>query len=640
MKNLYFVQANVLYGNSIYLPYAAGAIASYAFQNKAIKDNYDLKKIIYLRENIDNAIDSMKSPDVVGFSNYIWNHEYNKEFAKKLKCRYPDCIIIFGGHNVPSKSSELLETEKYIDYLIHDEGEVPFEKLLLYILFGGEISEISNLSYRDSDGTIKRNESKIYDVCDFPSPYQTGVFDEIIKETPYILNGMLETNRGCPFGCAFCDWGIYKSKVRSFPEERIKKDIEWFVDNKIEFLTCADANFGILERDLKICDWLIESKEKYGYPSKIQFCFTKGRDDLVFELNKKLNEFGMSKGATLSLQTLAPEALKNIGRRNPTFEKFCEIIKKYNELDIPTYTEIILGLPGETYESFCEGLNKLLKAGQHNSIIVFNCEVLLNSRLGQKEIQDELQIGTVSSPYKQHHCIPLDDEVTEYSHILASSYSMTKDDWVNCNLFVAALGGFHNLGLLQCFAVYCYFEYGLDYSEFYNNFLDWIFNHKDTEIYGVFSDIKEKLQNIAYNSGDWKYVIDECGEITWPYEEGAFLKTIIHKDNFYYEIKPFLLLLNIPDEIFDDLFIFQKYSIKYPLMTDFSFEISYDFQKYFVNALVNNPVKLEKKNVKISLNNAEIPDNWEDYARELVWYGKRGNKTNNIRNFVTEVLDI
>ncbi len=628
----------MLYGNSIYLPYAAGAIISYAFQNKEIKENFEFKRIIYTREVIDEAIDSLEQPDVVCFSNYIWNHEYNKTFASRLKRVYPNCIIVFGGHHVSSKTSDLLAEANYIDFLIHDEGEVPFERLLLAIAGDKNYESVPNLSFRNNDGTIIKNESVIFDVKDFPSPYQTGVFDNIVKDTPYELNGLLETNRGCPFGCAFCDWGIYKSKVREFPEERIKKDIQWLVDNKIEFCTCADANFGILERDQKITEWLIESKEKYGYPSKIQFCFTKGKEDLVFELNKKLNKVGLSKGATLSLQTLDKETLKNMGRVNPTYEKFCEIIKKYNELSISTYTEMILGLPGETYESFCEGLNKLLKAGQHNSVVVFNCEVLKNSRLGQEEIKESFKIKSVASQYKQHHCAPINDEVQEYSHIITSTYSMSSEGWINCNLFVTVLGSLHNLGLLQFFAVYSYFELGTEYSSFYQSLIDWVFSTKPDFTYRILSDIKNRLEKIVLNEGNWEYIIPECGNITWPFEEGAFLQFIINKDEFYNEIEPFLLSLGISDDIFKELLTFQKNAIKYPGMTDFSFDLSHDFYEYFINALTKTPTKLEKRDVRITLKDAEIPCRWDEYARELVWYGKRENKTGNIHNFVAEVI--
>lgn len=633
MKNIYFVQASVPYGDSIYLPYAAGALAAYAFLDETVRQVYKLKRIIYYRENIDKAVEEMEDPYLVGFSSYIWSHEYNKKFAGKLRERWPECIIVFGGHNIPSQSPELLRELQYVDFLIQGEGEVPFRDLLLALHNKTDFSGISNLSFRNPDGTLQKKPNRVYDVADFPSPYQAGVFDDIVNSTPYTLNGMLETNRGCPFGCLFCDWGVYKSKVRCFPEERVKNDIIWLAEHKIEFCTCADANFGILERDVKIADWIIESKKKTGYPSKVQFCYTKGREDVVFELNRKMNEVGLSKGATLSMQTLNDEALKNIGRKNLNHERLCEEIIRYNSLDIPTYTEIILGIPGETYDSFCEGMNKLLKAGQHNSIIVFNCELLLNSPMGQKETIEKFKIKSVKTPYKQHHCAPIDDDVVEYSHIVTSTYSMSEEDWIRSCLFVSCIGAFHNLGLLQCFALYLYFEKGIEYSAFYKLLLDWIFNHPEIICGEVFADIRQRLERIVAGTGDWRYVIPLYGPITWPFEEGAFLNILYRSEKFYDEILPFLQSFGIPEDVFTDLLTYQKNAVKRPGHTDFSFELRYDMNFYFNSALNNEKTDLRLRPNVVSLSDSSIPDAWPDYAREMVWYGKRGGRIINIRSF-------
>ncbi len=115
--------------------------------------------------------------------------------------------------------------------------------------------------------------------------------------------------------------------------------------------------------------------------------FAKHSPDRVFSINKKLYENDMSRGATLSMQSLDPLTFKNIGRENITKEKFSELLHMYSENHIPSYTELILGLPGETYESFCEGIDYLLDNGQHNSIHVFYCEILPNALMGSKALQ-------------------------------------------------------------------------------------------------------------------------------------------------------------------------------------------------------------------------------------------------------------
>ena len=80
--------------------------------------------------------------------------------------------------------------------------------------------------------------------------------------------------------------------------------------------------------------------------------YAKGREDAVFTTAKKLFDAGLFKGPSLSFQTLSPEALENIGRSNMPLESFTSLLARYKEAGIPAYSEMILGLPGETYESF------------------------------------------------------------------------------------------------------------------------------------------------------------------------------------------------------------------------------------------------------------------------------------------------
>ncbi len=84
----------------------------------------------------------------------------------------------------------------------------------------------------------------------------------------------------------------------------------------------ADANFGILDRDEAIADALIESKQKTGYPVRFDVTYAKGREDIVFRIAQKMFNARMFRGPSVSLQTLNPDALDNIGRRNMTLDSY------------------------------------------------------------------------------------------------------------------------------------------------------------------------------------------------------------------------------------------------------------------------------------------------------------------------------
>ena len=127
-KNIYLIQADLAYGDSVksvYLPYAAGLLAAYAFRDETVKNNCSLARIVFTREEIAAAVSSFDRPFLAGFSNYVWNFEYNKQFAEKLKENHPECVVVFGGHNVPPGTA-LLEKYPFVDILIHGEGEEAF----------------------------------------------------------------------------------------------------------------------------------------------------------------------------------------------------------------------------------------------------------------------------------------------------------------------------------------------------------------------------------------------------------------------------------------------------------------------------------------------------------------------------------
>lgn len=624
MKKVYFVQASSVYGGEVCLPYAVGAIAAYAWQDKKINTNYELSGIIYKKESFSLCKDRITEPFLVAFSCYIWNFEHNKLFAQELKKHYPECIIVFGGHNVSNNSSALLDECDYIDFLLHDEGEVPF-KSLLYALSGDiQLSEVSNLSYR-IDGKVTKTENVCYDVEDFPSPYLAGIFDDLIKDSTDTFYGILETNRGCPYKCIYCDWGRQTHNIREFPIERVKGDIQWLSDNKIGYSVCADANFGILERDILISQWLVDAKLKSGYPSKIQFCFTKNSDDRVFHINEMMNRCGLSKGATISLQTLSPETLSDICRSNMTYEHYTSLVRKYNEAGIYTYTDIILGLPGETYDSFTKGIGKLFEAGQHTSVNVFNCEVLINARLASEEMAEKYSIRHAKCVLNKHHS-EVGKETQENNTVIIATSSMDEKDWIRANLFVALTGCLHNLCLLQFFAIYLFHEKGVPYEKFYIDIGDHFINKKESVLGSALGELYNKLEDVTLNKGICETLIPGFGNVNWPIEEWLFLKLSEDFERFYAEITDFLDAYFRDSEVYSHLLEYQKNMIKKIGISDFAFDTEYDFPEYFKNVYEGKYAPLNRRRLTIRICDKNAKYDKKAYAKETVWYGRKGGR--------------
>lgn len=620
-KKIYLVQINVTYSEIIqYIPYAAGCLAAYVMRDEFVRENYELGKILFLRKRVEQALEDIEDPYFVGFSCYVWNMEYNKRLAGMIKEKYPGCIIAFGGHNVPSDAS-LLDECPYVDFLMHGEGERTLLSLLQK-LPSGDYSSVHGISFRkDGKGVMNPPENACLPIEDYPSPYTEGYFDEMISEYPDIrFQATLETNRGCPYGCAFCDW-CFTDKIRFFPMEKIKAEIDWMSRNKITYCYCADSNFGIADRDLDIARHVVGCNKATGYPQVFKPCYAKNSDDKVFEIGCLLNSNGVDKGVTLAYQSMDPKVLENIGRKNLDIAYYTRLNERYSEAGIPTYTELILGLPGETYDSFCNGLCSLLEAGQHNSMTVYTCQVYCNAPISGPEYREKYDIKWEKLPLHGIH-YPADfNGVQEYYDVITSTGDMSKSDWVKANMFSVCLQSFHHLGLLRCFALYCRYEKGMSYFEFYNRLLNYIFSDPSKYICRFFEKVEYKTDHTA--TSDWCYQNDIFSKVGWYFEEGIFLDFVYNYEQYNREIDGFRRSLGIDGDILAELTKYQNGIIRFPGQENVTVETEYDFYTYFENIYEGTYSPLKKEHTVLKIELEKKIDTWDRYAWEIVWYGKR-----------------
>lgn len=621
---------NYPYGRSAHIPYTAGQLAAYAFADRDVSDNYSLEDIFFLREPIDSLMEKIDEPFIAAFSTYIWNCNFNKELARRIKEKYPQCTVVFGGHHV-APGGGMLEECPYIDYLLHGEGEIIFRRLMRSLIGLENAEEIPGISMRTANGIIT-NPEMISAECDFPSPYLNGYFDKILAENPdKDFMALIETSRGCPNSCAYCDWSNMKSKIRKFPIERIYGEIEWVRDNRVYGLGSADSNFGMFKRDLEITDKIVEAKKATGFPIGFQTSYAKNSSRTVFEIGMKLEKSGMNKGITLSFQSMSDEVLKNIGRENISIDYYSELMDLYNNAGVATYTELILGLPGETTESFINGIDRLLNLGQHNSIYIHNCEWLPCSIMGRKDYVEYYKIGTSHIPLNQPHREPdPDDTIPEWSSIVTSTYSMTNTDWRRMNLFSFAVQCYHHMGLLQFFALYLYNEGKCSYKEFYTSLLDWILSNPETVAGRIFSKISGYLDGVLSEKGTLSCSDERFGKVLWPFEEYAYLCTVYEADKFYDEIRDFLSRFDIEKNLFEDLLRFQRNMPKRPFAERIEFEASYDFLAYFRAALDGKKAPLKKAHNKITVD-AKPFSSWEEFAKKVAWYGRKDSNSTHIK---------
>lgn len=613
-------------GSVVHFPYAIGTLASYAWNFEDIADNYDLKEVFFLRDKISNIVDSLEKPFLIGLSNYIWNFEYNKELAKRIKEIYPECIIVFGGPQI-SEDTDLLNKYPCIDILMHYEGEVAFRDLLRAYIDGTDLRDVNNISFRSGSEETVTTSFKASEITDFPSPYESGFFDRLCKEHPDIdFIPLIETNRGCPNKCTYCSWGKIKSRVRLFPLSRVYADIEWVSHHKMEFLGFADANFGMFPRDEQIVDKIIQCFHDYGYPKKFQVSYSKDTGDRVFNITKRLNEHGMDKGVTLSFQSMSKTVQENIGRSNIDIEYYNSLLNKYSEAKIPTYTDLILGLPGENLDSFKTGIDELLEHGQHTSLFVHLCEWLPLAEMGKKSYMEKYKIEFSKIPLNQpHRSASSEDDIQEYSRIVTSTYSMTTEAWKEMVMFSTCVLCFHHLGLLQLVALYLHYEKGIKYSDFYSDLLQYML--QETKDVDAFRIIKKKTDEVIENNGSVVIFDDMFGDVAWPFEEYAFLKTVVQKEEFYKHMENFLERYISDNDIRRDLISYQKFVVKNINTKTNDFYGNYDWKTFFHLLLVDGThLPLDNRKVHYTVVDENVTHTWDEYAKKVLWFGRRGGK--------------
>lgn len=631
MKTIYMAQPNSQYGDSVYFPYAAGSLIAYAFSDEAVRREYSFGAFFYKKIPLEETLAQMDEPFLVGFSCYVWNYEYNKALAAQIKKKWPDCIIVFGGHQI-FRGSDVVDSD-CVDYIIFGEGEEAFRQILLSLAGKGDVDAIPNIMYR-KNGKAVFTENAAVCIPDRVSPYVGGWFDPLLEnERELTFSAILETNRGCPNRCAFCDWGNIKARVRNYPMDLILAEIDWLSEKKIEYVYCADANFGLFPRDSEILDYMIRKHAETGYPQKFQATYSKNNPDLVFEMNRKLNEAGMSKGATLSFQSMSQDVLDNIYRKNMPLASFKKLMELYHAQGIPTYSEIILGMPGESYASFRDGFEQLLENGQHMSIHFYNCELLSNSGMNDPDYIEKYQIKTAKTEQHQYHTIPHSKNIMEYSEIVVSTSTMPESQWVDCNVLAIIIRAFHNLGLLQCFAIYLFYECGIKYTDFYEALIRFAESRPESVCGRLLTWARGKYREILEGNGSLTWHEPAFGELTWPMEEASFLIVLKELQQYREEIQDFLRPYFSDPELFDDLWSYQNAVVKTPQSVPQTLALHYDWHAYFNGVFENDYGALRKKDVVLKIDPGEIKKDLPDFAVHTIWYGRKGgqNIVNDIR---------
>ena len=550
-------QFNFKYRGRLHLPYSIGQIVSFAKSKEELNNNFKFEKCFVIRDKVDEYIEQCKNSEILLCSCYVWNWEITNYFAKKVKENNPNCFIIFGGPQVPNNSEGFFDTHPYVDIIVHGEGEVVLAEILEAYIKDKNFSNILGIETKEFRSPP---QPRINDFASLPSPYLTNLIWELVdKDEDVEWIAAWETVRGCPYACTFCDWGSATgTKIRKFEEEKIFKELEWFAENKIPYIDHCDANFGIYpERDMKVAKRVKELSLKTGYPETFHPTFAKFSSEKIIPIAKELQEAGVLRAVTLAVQSLDEATLGIIKRANIKFDKFSNLTKSFRDAGIPTYTEIIRALPGETLQSFKEGLETMISDTEIGSIYIYNCGVFVNAPMADPNYMEKYKIKTVRSPIYLQHSDSRKRGMNEYEDIVVGTYSCSLEDIKEMYLYSWFIQTFQSLGLLEQISKF-YKKYNdLSFIEFYEIFHVYCENHQS-----IFSDeykiVKDHI-DVGYAGKGWDHSDPKLGHINWPIEEATWARLAMDSKKLSEAITSFLKFLeikknyNTSDEIIEDL---------------------------------------------------------------------------------------
>jgi radical SAM superfamily enzyme YgiQ (UPF0313 family) len=373
---------SVIYND--WLPYASGCLISHCKKIPEITQKYNFLEPLYKQKPVSEYYYELINTDILGLTCYVWNQSYNDELSKFFKSIKPTGIVVYGGPQVPEDYhlKKQYDDMSPADYSIAGLGEIAFSEWLLGLPF---------------------SEKKL---TEMPTPYLDGTFDTLLT-TDNKFKVSFETNRGCPYSCSFCDWGGQsRSKVTFFDPTMVKNTIDYIYQHKnIVELEILDANFGIVPMDIEYIDFMINCQKKYNNHLKISYSglAKNGSQHLPVILSKVFDHLPIDqRNLKISFQTHTKEVLDIVNRSNINNSKLIPLIKKFKDKNIPTTSEMIIGLPGETADSWLKTLHYNYHDLGIDFIRTYILHVVANTPLNEQLYRNMWKIKTKKVGYNNN----------------------------------------------------------------------------------------------------------------------------------------------------------------------------------------------------------------------------------------------
>ena len=447
--------------SSNFFPLAVGLLGSELLRE--MPDLVDVEIFKY-PEDLSKAV-AHQMPKIVGFSNYSWNCNLAYKYAKHIKEASPETIILFGGPNYGSVQDEMTWFWKrypLIDFYVVKEGEVAFVELVRALhevdydplRLKKARTPLGNCHYWWKGELVMGEDlPRIKSLEELPSPYLTGLMDKFFDG---VLTPFIHTTRGCPFTCTFCTEGAaYYNKVAQ--RVSLEDELRYIAERigEVPDLGCTDANFGMFKQDIEKAEIIQSIQKEYDWPKRFSVSTGKNKKERVINVAKML---GQALNVAASLQSTDENILNNIKRANISLEALDVMRQETGESGGDTYTELILGLPGDSKKAHIKTLKDVIDADM-GIIRMYQLILLPQTELNTPDTRNAYEMKTkhrlMPRSFGKYEILGKEFCAIESEEICIENNSLSFNDYVECRELDMTVEIIHNGGIFDELKGFC-----------------------------------------------------------------------------------------------------------------------------------------------------------------------------------------
>jgi radical SAM superfamily enzyme YgiQ (UPF0313 family) len=555
-----------------HIPLAIGLLSEF------LKKDLDENVLVKLFKTPSDLNDSLlkENPSIVFFSLYMWNENLSLQFAKEIKKQNPGVLIVMGGPNISlidEKNIDFLTENNFVDILVRGDGETLVREIAKKYYESKNIDKVKRITtgniYSIIDGKpfIFNDEKDIKlgmkgngELNEIPSPYLSGALDKFFTHGAIPL---LETNRGCPFSCAFCQQGNkYFSRIRNYDTKRVQKEIEYIAKKiheeklKITILEMADANFAMYKRDGEFLDFVRIMQDKYSFPKEIWCSTGKNRTSLIVDNINKLQEGSILMRA--AVQSVDKNTLEAIKRKNIKLETYFDFMDRYEKQGLATGADVMLGLPMESKSVHVQGFltlidKKITEFSALQTIQLKGTEMEKPEFINQYGIKTKFRV--IPESHGEYNIYDSIAKIYECEKIIYQTNDLSFEDYLDCREFHFLLMVYHNTRL--ALPVYKVLDFlGINRSELLRVIYSLSHSSKELTKDFIIDTQKELLEDERVN-----FSKDEIEILTSNKIFRHLAVSLYKKQDMILSLLKEALLLIVKEDIVDDLLVIVKDSL-------------------------------------------------------------------------------